>query len=117
MNSLDISYFKNLLQNQKAQILSNLDKAKGELNGLKGMDVKDEIDFASVSTDNMIDNTISENQMRELEEIEMAFKKISNGTYGVCEMCGEPIKVLRLKVKPFARYCIYCREVSEKIGK
>ncbi|RUM74071.1 MAG: molecular chaperone DnaK suppressor DksA, partial [Sulfurovum sp.] len=40
--------------------------------------------------------------------------KIKNGIYGICEMCEEPIGKARLEVKNFARFCIACREISEK---
>ena len=29
-------------------------------------------------------------------------------------MCEEPINPERLKIKPFAKYCIDCREIIEK---
>ena len=40
--------------------------------------------------------------------------KIKAGTYGICEMCEEPIGKERLLVKNFARYCISCREINER---
>jgi len=32
-------------------------------------------------------------------------------------MCEEPIGLARLEVKNFARFCITCREISEKEAK
>ena len=43
-----------------------------------------------------------------LEEVEQALAKLSDGTYGVCEDCGDAIDPLRLEAKPAARYCINC---------
>ena len=43
-----------------------------------------------------------------LAEVEHALAKVADGTYGVCEDCGEPIDPLRLEAKPAARYCINC---------
>ena len=40
--------------------------------------------------------------------------KIKRGTFGICEMCEEPIGFPRLEVKNFARFCITCREITEK---
>jgi len=42
----------------------------------------------------------------ELEEVERALGKLDDGTYGLCETCGEPIAPARLEAKPAARYCI-----------
>lgn len=46
-------------------------------------------------------------QLREqLDDIERALTKLDDGTYGVCEVCGEPIAEARLAAIPAARFCI-----------
>lgn len=47
-----------------------------------------------------------------LKKIDEALRKIEEGTYGICEMCGDEITEERLKILPFA---IYCRDCQEKI--
>ena len=37
-----------------------------------------------------------------LEEVERALAKLADGTYGMCEDCGQPIDPLRLEAKPAA---------------
>jgi DnaK suppressor protein len=49
-----------------------------------------------------------------LLKIDEALRKIHEGTYGKCEDCGEDISVERLKVLPFAIYCIDCQERREQ---
>lgn len=49
----------------------------------------------------------------ELDEIERALDKIKRDIYGICEMCGDEIHSERLEAKPFARFCIKCREIFE----
>jgi DnaK suppressor protein len=44
----------------------------------------------------------------ELREIDAALERIDDGTYGVCEDCGEPIPGPRLAVMPEARMCARC---------
>jgi RNA polymerase-binding transcription factor DksA len=47
------------------------------------------------------------NSLREsLDEVEAALAKVDAGTYGLCEVCGEPIASARLEAMPAARYCI-----------
>ncbi len=41
-----------------------------------------------------------------LAEVERALAKLDDGTYGICEACGQPIDEARLEAKPAARYCI-----------
>lgn len=46
-------------------------------------------------------------QLREqLEDVERALRKLDEGTYGLCEVCGEPIGEARLEVMPATRFCI-----------
>ena len=71
-------------------------------------------DFASCSSNNENSYIIYKQQLQELREIEEALKSIEKGTYGICQMCEEDINPERLKIKPFAKYCINCREFIEK---
>jgi RNA polymerase-binding protein DksA len=53
------------------------------------------------------------NQARgHLAEIDAATARIENGTYGVCERCGQPISDDRLRARPVARACITCASAS-----
>jgi RNA polymerase-binding transcription factor DksA len=42
----------------------------------------------------------------ELADIELALRKLGDGSYGICEECGKPIGEERLAAKPWARLCI-----------
>jgi len=52
-----------------------------------------------------------------LMKIDEALRKLNEGTYGLCEECGEPINEGRLKVMPFAIYCVDCQERLEHMKK
>ena len=52
-----------------------------------------------------------------LIKIDNALRKLDEGTYGICEECGEDINEARLQVMPFAIYCIDCQEKMEQIEK
>jgi len=43
-----------------------------------------------------------------LRATERALAKLDQGTYGICEGCGERIAPARLEAKPEARFCITC---------
>jgi DnaK suppressor protein len=48
-------------------------------------------------------------QLREaLDGVEMALRKVEEGTYGTCERCGKQITVARLEAKPASTHCIDC---------
>ena len=49
-----------------------------------------------------------------LNRIDEALRKITEGTYGVCENCEKPIAAKRLKAVPYAKLCIKCKEEEEE---
>ena len=51
----------------------------------------------------------------DLQRIDEAIRKIDEGTYGLCEDCGEEISEERLKILPYAIFCIDCKERREQI--
>ncbi|MEW6416679.1 MAG: TraR/DksA C4-type zinc finger protein [Nitrospirota bacterium] len=52
-----------------------------------------------------------------LLKIDEALRKLDEGTYGKCEDCGEDISEERLKLIPFAIYCVDCKEKREQFEK
>jgi len=113
--SIDTIYFQNLLINRKNEILKILENLKNELK-INSCDVKEESDFAACNTNTENNYIISQKLLNELKEIEEALLNIEKGRYGVCQMCEEEINPERLKIKPFAKYCIDCREMIEQKG-
>lgn len=114
MKKKDLEYCKTLLAERKVQIQKNIEGYSKEMESMSDQELNDDGDYAAVSADNMVESTLSSKQVGELKEIELALKKIHDGTYGICDMCDEPISLARLKVKPHAKYCIDCREIVEK---
>lgn len=45
-----------------------------------------------------------------LKDIEAAFERLENGSYGNCENCSKPIPVERLEILPYARCCVPCQQ-------
>ncbi|MEU1968683.1 TraR/DksA C4-type zinc finger protein [Micromonospora sediminicola] len=39
-----------------------------------------------------------------------ALQRMSDGTYGVCERCGDDIPTARLEIRPSARFCVPCQQ-------
>jgi len=57
---------------------------------------------------------IAEMRRGEINRIEDALRKISDGTYGVCEWCGRRIPDARLRLLPNATLCISCQQEAER---
>ena len=114
LTETELNDFQNKLLDRRVQIEKNLRGTTLELEGMRELELNDEGDFAAASAETIIDSAILVQQRKELNEIELALDKIKAGVFGICEMCEEPIGRRRLEVKNFARYCITCREITEK---
>ena len=51
---------------------------------------------------------------RELEAVEAALERITDGTYGICMDCERPISPRRLELVPHAARCVRCQEAAER---
>jgi RNA polymerase-binding transcription factor len=52
------------------------------------------------------DLSIEQNVRDLLAKIERALRRIEEGTYGACEVCGKPIEKARIKALPYVDLCI-----------
>jgi DnaK suppressor protein len=50
----------------------------------------------------------------QMAEVEHALQKIEDGTYGLCDSCGQPIAENRLEALPQASLCIECKAKNAK---
>jgi RNA polymerase-binding protein DksA len=59
-----------------------------------------------------------EKSIREqLTAVEHALQKFEDGTYGLCDSCGQPIDPARLEALPQASLCLRCKELQAKDAK
>ena len=59
-----------------------------------------------------------EKQIRDqLAEVEHALHKVEEGTYGLCDICGQPIDPARLEALPQASLCLSCKAKQAKDAK
>ena len=59
--------------------------------------------------------TSMDRQMQELREIEAAFARMQDGSYGICSECGGDISVARLRVQLTAQRCVVDQAQYEKL--
>ncbi|HET8766494.1 MAG TPA: TraR/DksA C4-type zinc finger protein, partial [Pedococcus sp.] len=58
--------------------------------------------------------SLANNAREMLEQNLHALERLDNGTYGVCESCGNPIGKLRLQAAPRATLCVTCKTKQER---
>lgn len=57
--------------------------------------------------DEVVDGIANETELS-IQIIQAALGRIEDGSYGVCEVCGEPVSEARLKAIPEATRCVSC---------
>ncbi|MCH7492448.1 TraR/DksA C4-type zinc finger protein [Patescibacteria group bacterium] len=116
MDSNTINQFKEKLLKQKQQITKQLEgitheskfdkdkiQAKWEERGDKEED--NAVEVAEYQDNISLERNLEIN----LEKIDSALGKIEDGTYGVCDSCGNKIDDARLIAYPEATLCMTCK--------
>jgi len=68
----------------------------------------EEYDLANSILENNLRENLEENDYKMLKQIEKALSRIEDGTYDICEDCGEKIELERLEMIPYATKCSKC---------
>ena len=112
MNPRQLDYFRQKLADEINRLVLNETAVKVRVQ-----------DHSEVRPD-IIDRAVHEEQLsfalriRERErlfswKIKHALRRIEEGTYGICEECGEDIPIARLKARPVTNYCLDCKTRME----
>lgn len=116
MNSKKLERYKKVLLDKRLDLLAEHNRRVGEEAGLDRSDAMDSVDQADSSYNADYNLTLREKIIRQIREVDEALARISQGSYGVCDNCGDEIPEGRLKVRPNARYCAACKEDLERKG-
>jgi DnaK suppressor protein len=115
MRKRDLERCRTILLEQRERILGNVGKVlSGELD-VDPNDFPDEIDTAVAESSLSFTGQIRGRERRLLNKIEKSLEKIEQGTYGMCESCGDEIGAKRLVARPVASFCIACKEEQERL--
>jgi RNA polymerase-binding protein DksA len=73
----------------------------------------DQADVGSTTLERDHEMSLANNARDMLDQIERALARIEDGTYGICESCGNAIGKGRLQAFPRATLCVSCKEREE----
>ncbi|MBI5327845.1 MAG: TraR/DksA C4-type zinc finger protein [Deltaproteobacteria bacterium] len=104
---------KKLLKAKEELLAEVAEKIKNESNSLK-LEIGDIYDIASNERDRELTLILGDRDREKLAEIEEALIRIENGSYGLCDECGESITEGRLMAMPFTKVCIDCKSKDER---
>lgn len=116
MQPEDLAFFKELLTQQLNELLSAAEKTVGSL-VQSGEWAADPLDQAAMETTRSYTLRLRDRESHLIKKIKEALLKIEDGSFGICEACGEDIALSRLKARPVTSYCIRCKTQMEAFEK
>ncbi|MDX9786099.1 MAG: RNA polymerase-binding protein DksA [Desulfobacterales bacterium] len=116
MKKNHLEYLENLLRNQLRDLLSHNENT---IMGIRAQaqDISDPLDRAAYDEDQSRLFRIRDRESKLIKKIENALEAIEEGTYGICEACGEDISFQRLQARPVTTKCITCKMREEEMEK
>lgn len=79
-------------------------------------EVRDRGEESAAESEAEVSSAVSVSHSEELARVRKALQRFDDGTYGICEVCGEAIGEARLEANPCARRCIECQSDFERLG-
>jgi len=113
MNDKQKAYFREKLESWKDDILKESKLTLTHLQQDSGQE-PDIADRASAETDRAIELRTRDRQRKLISKIDAALRRIDEGTYGFCEVTGEPIGLERLVARPIATMSVEAQERHER---
>src|SRR4030043_1562789 len=108
-----VAYFKDLLTERFKVLLGEAEKSVTGMTNDKDT-FPDPTDRANLETDRNFLLRIRDRERRLIVKIKEAMARIEDGTFGICEECGEDISEERLKARPVTTLCIACKTKAEE---
>ncbi len=102
------------LEAQKSALLTEAGVIIGGGLNPEKLNFPDVTDQAAAEADKNFTIRLREREQKLLKKIDEALSRIENGTFGICEHCGEEISYKRLHARPVATYCIECKTKQEE---
>jgi DnaK suppressor protein len=111
----ELKKFQELLEEKRKAVLERAREMLAVENmALDTNDLPDEMDLASSEYLQSFEFRLRGREKSLLSKLDLALKKITDGSFGVCEVCEEPIGKKRLEARPETTLCIKCKEDQER---
>jgi DnaK suppressor protein len=100
----NMQHLQKLLLQKRSEILYEVKDLDGrwQENSEPQIEVEEMAQEVELNAPNASIETLERN---EIGDINQALTRMEAGTYGICESCGKPIILKRLKSIPWTRYC------------
>jgi DnaK suppressor protein len=113
LNQEKMETYKSLLTQKINELLSEAGKTVSEMTNGKE-NYPDPNDRASLESDRNFELRIRDRERKLIMKMQEAIKRIEDGVFGICEVCGGQISEKRLIARPVTTLCIDCKTKQEK---
>jgi RNA polymerase-binding transcription factor len=103
----EISELRAEITRAESEIAARLTDAVGDAGD-------DQADAGAKTYQREHDLALTHNARELLAQNERALDRMADGTYGICESCGDPIGKARLQAFPRATLCVQCKQREER---
>ena len=114
MRKKDLEKFRKFLTGERNRILQHAIRMADQNVTIDSNDVPDIVDLATSDLSLNLNVEIRERERHLLSKIDTVLAKIDDGSFGICDECGEAIGSGRLDARPVTTLCIKCKEEQEE---
>ncbi len=115
MTDHEFRRFRDMLFDRRKELLERVRSLELGWDDLKQVAIEWEEEAQKLSITETLDR-LDEGGKDQIEQIDLALRKIPLGDFGICEACGDEISLKRLQAIPWTRLCIDCAREYEKKG-
>ncbi len=113
MSDGQLQHFRTILENWKHELMEEVDRTIHHLQDEAG-NFPDANDRATQEAEFGLELKTRDRERKLIRKIDAALDRISDGSYGYCEVSGEEIGLSRLEARPIATMCLEVQERYEK---
>ena len=114
MNSKKREHFKKLLLSELRRHAQHITDDQAQALDVNNDDAKENSDVALRNGIQELALKLSDNESQMVADIDMALRRMEEGSYGMCVRCGKEIDEKRLEAMPTARYDAECQSAMEE---
>ena len=113
MNARQREYFRRKLAAWRGELIRESSQTLHHLQegSLPEADVADR---AAIESDRSLELRTRDRERKLISKIDMALRRIEDGSYGYCEESGDPISLKRIEARPIATLGIEAQERHER---
>jgi len=105
--------YRRILNERLDELLTRAGNEVNRMSSSEKVNFPDPNDRASLESDRNFLLRIRDRERKLILKIHEALDRIEQDTFGICEVCGDPIEEKRLKARPVTTMCFECKAEAE----